>query len=94
VTPTNDLGSKNYSKPPAAIILGAGYEDNDVAAMRKACTEAQAHHVPWLQPDTSKPSPPLGPEYGKAMVERLKVLLGELKGEGKLGSGVEGVFRF
>jgi len=94
VTPTNDLGSNNYSKPPAAVILGAGYEDDDVDAMRKACTEAQAPHVPWLRPDASKPSPPLGPEYGKAMVNSLKVLLGEIKGDGKLGTGNEGVFWF
>jgi hypothetical protein len=79
MTPTNDLATKNYSKPPAAIILGAGYEADDVAAMRKASTEAQAPPVPWLRPDTSKPSPPLGSEYGNAMVARLKVLLGEMK---------------
>lgn len=38
--------------------------------------------VPWLRPDLSKPAPLLGPEYGKAMVERIKVTVKELKEKG------------
>ena len=40
--------------------------------------------IPWLRPDMSKPAPPLGPEYGKALVARIKVLLEQLDREGKL----------
>lgn len=45
---------------------------------------AGLHPVPWLRPDLSKPAPPLGPEYGKALVGRIKVLFKELDKDGKL----------
>ena len=83
-----DLGTKNYSKLPVAIVLGAAYTDENVTAMRKDCTI----EVPWLRADNSKPTPSLGPEYGKAMVERVKASLGQLKSEGKLGPGNAGDF--
>lgn len=52
--------------------------------MRDACKSVQgAEKVPWLRLDLTKPTPPLGPEYGKHMVGRVKDVLGELKlGEG------------
>lgn len=47
--------------------------------MMKAVSErSDAKRVPWLRADTSKPAPPLGPEYGKAMVQRSKECLGGL----------------
>lgn len=89
-SPVNDaenLGTRNYTKPPAAVLLGAGYQDADVAAMREACRDDS--RVPWLRPDLSKPAPPLGPEYGKAMVQRVKSCLEELRRDGKIdGDGV------
>lgn len=50
--------------------------------MMKAATGI--HPVPWLRPDLSKPAPPLGPEYGKALVARIKKLVPELEKEGKM----------
>ena len=47
--------------------------------------------VLWLRHDGSKPAPPLGPEYGKAIVQRVKDTLGKLAAEGRLGSGEDGV---
>jgi len=80
------LGSKNYSKVPVAVITGAGYETEAVDAMMKAVAgHSDAKHVPWLRPDTSKPAPPLGPEYGKAMVSRVKECLGGLAGTQEMG---------
>ena len=60
--------------------------------MREACYGAGREgckRVPWLRPDLTKPTPPLGPEYGKHMVGRVKVCLGgmDLKGEGGDGEG-------
>ncbi|KAL8736648.1 MAG: hypothetical protein Q9166_000014 [cf. Caloplaca sp. 2 TL-2023] len=63
VPPSDDadnLGTKNYSKTPAAVLLGGGYEDADVAEMREACKNDS--RVPWLRADVSKPAPPVGPE--------------------------------
>ncbi|KAI1771001.1 hypothetical protein F4818DRAFT_430846 [Hypoxylon cercidicola] len=76
------LGTKDYSKPPIAVILGAAFDDAGTEVMMRAA--AGIRPVPWLRPDTTKPAPPLGPEYGKAMVERIKELLAQLREEGKL----------
>ncbi|KAK3314303.1 hypothetical protein B0H66DRAFT_630865 [Apodospora peruviana] len=62
------LGTKDYSKPPIAVILGGGYDDAAIEHIMKAA-----------------PAPPLGPEYGKAMVARVKEVLAKLEKEGKLG---------
>ncbi|KAI2602098.1 hypothetical protein GGR54DRAFT_553251 [Hypoxylon sp. NC1633] len=78
----SELGSKDYSELPVAIILGGGYDDADIEVMIKA--SAGIKPMPWLRPDLTKPAPPLGPEYGKALVARIKELLAELQKEGKM----------
>lgn len=92
VTTDNEVGSHDYSKVPEVVILGGGYDDAMIDEMRKATKEAGASEVPWLSPDTTKPAPPLGPEYGKALVARLKIVMNEMQAEGKLSQGTEGVF--
>ncbi|KAI0550416.1 hypothetical protein F4679DRAFT_583660 [Xylaria curta] len=76
------LGSKDYSKPPVAIVLGGGFDDAGVNVIKKASEGIKP--IPWLRPDLTKPAPPLGPEYGKAMVARAKALLAQLEKEGKM----------
>lgn len=67
------------------MLLGAGYDDAAVEEMRKACKDAGVTNgIPWLRPDTTKPAPPLGPEYGKALVARIKELMGHLADQHKL----------
>lgn len=78
----SELGTRDYSKKPVAVILGGGYDDAGTEVMMKA--SAGIHPVPWLRPDLSKPAPPLGPEYGKALVGRIKELLPQLEKEGKM----------
>ncbi|KAI9850156.1 MAG: hypothetical protein M1838_006043 [Thelocarpon superellum] len=82
----DNVGSKNYAMAPAAVIIGGGYKDADVAEMQEACKGYD--QVPWLRLDMSIPTPPLGPLYGEAMVKRVKICLqglvadGTVKGEG------------
>ncbi len=76
------LGSKDYSRLPVAIILGGGYDDASTDLMMKAA--AGIKPIPWLRPDLTKPAPPLGPEYGKVLVARVKELLARLEKEGKM----------
>ncbi|KAI0809958.1 hypothetical protein GGR55DRAFT_146701 [Xylaria sp. FL0064] len=76
------LGSKDYSKTPVAVILGGGYDDADIDMIMKASKGIKP--IPWLRPDLSKPAPPLGPEYGKAMVARVKDVLAQLSEDGKM----------
>ncbi|KAI1428590.1 hypothetical protein F5Y12DRAFT_710890 [Xylaria sp. FL1777] len=76
------LGSKDYSKAPIAVILGGGYDDAGIDMMMKA--SAGIKPIVWLRPDLTKPAPPLGPEYGKALVVRIKELLAQLSKDDKL----------
>lgn len=77
------LGSHDYSQKPAAVILGGGYDDAGIETMLKA--SAGIHPIPWLRPDLTLPAPPFGtPDYGKALVQRIKVRLAQLEQEGQL----------
>jgi hypothetical protein len=78
----SELGSKDYSQKPVAVILGGGYDDAGTELMMEAAKGI--HPVPWLRPDLSIPAPPLGPEYGKALVARIKEKLATMEKEGKL----------
>lgn len=78
----SELGTKDYSQKPIAVLLGAGYDDEGTKVMMEA--SKGIHAIPWLRPDMTKPAPPLGPEYGKALVQRIKELVAELEREGKM----------
>lgn len=78
----SELGSKDYSQKPIAVILGGAFGDVDTQLMMEA--SKGIHPVPWLRPDSSIPAPPLGPEYGKALVARIKEKLAVIEKEGRL----------
>ncbi|KAI9147244.1 hypothetical protein HJFPF1_13280 [Paramyrothecium foliicola] len=78
----SEIGTQDYSRPPICVILGGGYTDADTEAMMTAAKGLRA--VPWLRPDLTKPAPPLGPEYGKALVRRIKELIPQLESEKKM----------
>ncbi|KAI1122054.1 hypothetical protein F5Y10DRAFT_254997 [Nemania abortiva] len=80
--PDPELGSKDYSRTPIAVILGGGYNDNDTEVMMKASEGIKP--IPWLRPDSTKSAPAIGPEYGKALVARVKELLAQLSEDGKM----------
>jgi hypothetical protein len=82
----SSLGTKNYEKTPVAVLLGAAFNDHDIEELREAAKGTKS--VPWLRPDVTKPTPPPGPEYGKAMVARIKERVKELEEQGELeGNG-------
>ncbi|KAL8934799.1 MAG: hypothetical protein Q9216_005728 [Gyalolechia sp. 2 TL-2023] len=62
----NNLGTKNYSKPPQAVILGAAFGAH-LSELRAACKADSK--VPWLELDQSKPAPWIGFGYGEALVK-------------------------
>ncbi|KAI1318671.1 hypothetical protein F5Y16DRAFT_406256 [Xylariaceae sp. FL0255] len=78
----SSLGTKVYTKPPGAVLLGARFDDDDINKTMEASKNTKM--IPWLRPDLTKPTPPLGPEYGKALVARIKALLEELATDGKM----------
>lgn len=61
-------------------------------SVEKEFASSGASSVAWLRHDGSKPAPPVGPEYGKAMVQRVRDTLDSLKNEGKLGNGETEVY--
>ncbi|KAH7136811.1 hypothetical protein B0J13DRAFT_560082 [Dactylonectria estremocensis] len=87
---SSDIGSGNLNGAIKAVVLGAAYEEDLINVMREAAS--QVANIPWIRQDTSLPTPPLGPEYGKAMVVRVKESLGKLESSGSLGVGEGGMF--
>ncbi|KAF3032247.1 hypothetical protein E8E12_002412 [Didymella heteroderae] len=84
---SSSLGTKDFSRTPVAVVLGGAFDDHAIAELRTAAERRGAKEVPWLRPDASKPAPPPGPEYGKAMVQRIKSRVKELEANGELGQG-------
>jgi hypothetical protein len=80
VSSQSELGTKNYELGVGAVILGAGYDDQAVKQLREAAGRVSS--VPWLRPDTTKPTPPLGPAYGQVLVDRIKEAVKDLQGKG------------
>ena len=67
------------------MFLGGAYDDAAIQGMRDAVGKSKSTQgLVWLRPDMDKPAPPLGPEYGKAMVGRIKERMEELSRDGKL----------
>lgn len=90
---SSSIGTGNVALIPKAVVLGGAYTDEDFALMHQAVSsQDQARAVVWLRQDSSKPAPPLGPEYGKAMVARVKETLVVLEKDGKLDGHVGGTY--
>ncbi|GKT47180.1 uncharacterized protein ColSpa_07361 [Colletotrichum spaethianum] len=92
---TSTIGSGNYAAAPRVVVLGGAFDEAATAVLQTAVAHARAQSadvrtVPWLRQDSSKPAPPIGPEYGQAMVVRVKEALARLEGEGKLDGSYGG----
>ncbi|KAH7009854.1 hypothetical protein EDB80DRAFT_713992 [Ilyonectria destructans] len=87
---SSDIGSGNLDRGVKAVVLGGAYQDEGIYAMKEAASSVA--NIPWVKQDITQPTPPLGPEYGKAMVARVKESLGKLEASGKLGAGEGGIF--
>lgn len=85
--PLSQLGTRDYTKTPVAVVLGAAFDNRGIAELRTAASVEGARDVTWLRPDAGVDMPPPGPEYGMLMVERIKKRVRELEGTGELGRG-------
>ncbi|ATY63243.1 hypothetical protein A9K55_007083 [Cordyceps militaris] len=84
-TVPSSVGTGNIATGATAVILGGGYDDDDYDVMRKAVDAAALKERPvWLRNDLSVVMPPPGPEYGKAIVVRVKKMLAKLEKDKKL----------
>ncbi|EPE26326.1 hypothetical protein GLAREA_02238 [Glarea lozoyensis ATCC 20868] len=77
--------------PAKAVVCGGGYCAEDVGEMIKACEAGEGvRGVGWYRVDSTIPSPPLGPAYGKAVVDRFKARFVEVEEKKeKVGDGHE-----
>jgi hypothetical protein len=86
----SNLGSQNYAKRPAAVVVGGGFDDQMFKQMKDACKETM--DVPWGKADVSMsggmPNYNNVDAFGKAVARRVKTRLLELDTGGK--NGVEG----
>lgn len=90
------LGSKSYSRPPKAVILGGGYDDEAIARLRQAVISLQGtFEVPWIKADLKKteagPTPGTD-EYCNSAASRIKEALRVLQEGEKLDRTGDGLF--
>ncbi|KAI1844184.1 hypothetical protein JX266_009668 [Neoarthrinium moseri] len=90
-TKSSGLGSGVYDSRPKAIVFGGGYDDAAVDFVAQSVADTS---IPLLKADLSIPMPPVGPEYGKRILERCKHKLEELEKEGKLNGSESGIFLY
>lgn len=82
-----NIGSRDYSKSPVAVVAGRGYDKAMMKTIRDACKGKRG--IRWLTADLSVPAPPPGPEYADHIARRVETCLdalaskGELHGEGE-----------
>ncbi|KAH8710312.1 hypothetical protein HC256_007157 [Beauveria bassiana] len=94
-TAASSVGTGNIADGAKAVILGGGYDDNDYEMMRKAVDATTLERRPvWLRNDLSVAMPPPGPEYGKAVVVRVKNLLSKLDKENSLNGADSDMYWF
>ncbi|KAI0021606.1 hypothetical protein F4780DRAFT_778392 [Xylariomycetidae sp. FL0641] len=84
------------ASPPAAIVVGATYDDAWIASVKGA---AGSLPVPLLKPDVQGAAAATGgagpgPEMAKMAAQRAKKTLAGLQAEGKLGKGDAGVVMY
>ncbi|WWC64226.1 uncharacterized protein I303_106835 [Kwoniella dejecticola CBS 10117] len=68
-------GSHDYTKIPDGVMLGQGYDKDDVADLEAVCKQQKVKKVPFFLGDRSKPAPPYGPLYGPHIMKRAKEAL-------------------
>ena len=94
-SPRSSIGSGNVASVAKVVVLGGAYDEATVESLHSLCAQTSgARTVPWLRQDTTKPAPPIGPEYGKAMVQRTKEALKRLAEEGRLDGTDGGVYYY
>ncbi|KAK8134307.1 hypothetical protein PG984_006319 [Apiospora sp. TS-2023a] len=107
-TPNSHLGSRRYGTGealrPRPIVFGGAHEDSVIERIGEEVqhllldtqtslpTTPTRTKVPFLKANQTATMPPLGPEYGKKVVQRVKVCLQKLEEEGKFDGTHGGVY--
>ncbi|KAK8038846.1 hypothetical protein PG993_007257 [Apiospora rasikravindrae] len=90
LTPSNHLGSGGYDTGealrPRAVLFGGACDD--------VVIEGIGEEVPLLKANQAATMPPLGPEYGRKIVQRAKACSRRLEEEGKFDETHRGVYLY
>jgi hypothetical protein len=76
---TNDVGTKDYSRPVRAIIFGRGFDLEDIEALREKVAGTSPEAVIWIAGDPSRKPPPGAvppPNYPQLVAGVARKLLG------------------
>lgn len=77
-----NIGSRDYSKQPVAVLAGRGYGLDTIKTFQDACKGKRG--LRWLTADQTVPAPSPGPEYVDHIVGRVTAKLDELAAKGEL----------
>lgn len=88
---TNSVGTKNFDKPPKAILMGKKYTSQEIKEIRDACGSIE---VSWITSGTEEKKSKFGisipnPKAALADAEEIKARMQQLKTDGKLGTAAE-----
>ncbi len=92
----SDLGTKDFSQVPRAIVFGGGYDDTVIDELRNTVMGTPGlKKVPWVKADQQKTA--AGPQprtkaYVEAIAPRIKEALRLLEANGSLGGSEDGIF--
>jgi hypothetical protein len=88
----NSVGTRDYSRPPRAVIFGRGFDVEDIEQFYKASAGANKEPVVWIAGDPAKKpdpnAPPPGPGYARFATDSVKAVLETWKGEGATKDGI------
>ncbi|KAK7948609.1 uncharacterized protein PG986_009495 [Apiospora aurea] len=106
-TPSSRLGSRRYGTSealrPRAVVFGGACDDGLIETIGEevllgsrigGCKPTTVTKVPLLKANQAAAMPPLGPEYGRKIVQRVKACLRRLEEEGKFDGTHGGVYLY
>lgn len=87
----NEVGTRNYSAPPKAILVGRAYTDDKLQAIRHSC-KGKAE-VSWVVPDEpASKNETIVAGYATRVATNMKNVLNELCSTGNMGK--EGLYKY
>ena len=84
-------GTGNYARPPAMVVAGPGFTDEEFRRMHDGCAECS--RVPWLQPDASELQLAWAdPAFPGHLAQRVKECVRDVVLAGRMGT--DGVYSY
>lgn len=83
--PASNIGTGDLANPPKCVVLGGAYDMGTIRSLKdRVGAVAGVRPVPWLCLDRGVSAPPLGPEYGRHVVGRVRDKVTQMEKDGLL----------